>query len=961
MKRLIGLLVIIAMLVTSIGFSLELDGGNEDERQAAEEMAALGIFRGDGVSLNLDQALKREELMLLIARLQGQELQALTMNKRPVFEDIVDPWWEPVIAWAYDAGITKGVSADRFGFGEPVTLTQMELFLLRVLGEDPSVEEAHARALERGLLNGLETHETFSRGMTAVMLKNVLNAVPAGESETLRMLLGLGEAIAADAVLEIRSVMQTGERELTIELNRGLVDEELKLTRRGMEVGIEEIQATDQLLVVTTTLPLFETKYGIQIGQATASFVPGEKAEPVKLEILTDDFAKVAYNTDTVWVEYRLLDQYGNEIDDEAVLSKISWLASPLAAVSDNEDGRLSISNTSDREWVENETVIVLQGILRLDETAVVATKQGVIEGVQGAEQIEIGDLANLLGEETAFLQDTEEDDEHFYALPVTVGETEWPVLAAYVAGEDGVMNTEDDGLLLSAKTNGNAEASWVLDPENEDLAVIHVTPNGYPEEETLRVTVVDRFSGAYGYNEVKIGKVSTLETFVFFAPEELVTVGEVVELPFEAYDQYGMRILDYPTLILNVQLDPGMPTLRFEEDETTQAVHLIYRPTEAGMQTLRATANGKTQSLEIRVYEESRPVRIAGLAEDVRNWMTENAEITLSRHDFLIYDQYNNRVDLSDGYAIQVMETDSDEEAVSASGTTISGTGTITFAKDEVFGAKEYTARIAGEGYKAYAFTMNSVDVADLDGFAIEPIGILYDYSRKLPLTDAYPKETTDYRSEVKVYGQYMGREVALWADAGNSGSDLREVSVSGPVELVRLGDQAYVQASQLDEEGTPEQATLYATFNYGIYTDEAQSRVFVTDANCQPASLEIGKDEEDALDRSERFDEATNELIIKLDHFAGWDGKAVYRNGSDRIDVLYFQVADQYGVLSQFDPVHYTLYYEDVDDRTAISIGASSGILSIDESRLRRGDRFRIQAEAEGGQTADLTIELR
>ena len=205
------------------------------------------------------------------------------------------------------------------------------------------------------------------------------------------------------------------------------------------------------------------------------------------------------------------------------------------------------------------------------------------------------------------------------------------------------------------------------------------------------------------------------------------------------------------------------------------------------------------------------------------------------------------------------------------------------------------------------------------------------------------------------------MGHEVALWADAGNGGSDLREVSVSGPMELIRVGNKAYVQASQLDEDGTPEQATLYATFNYGIYTDEAQARVFVMDANCQPATLEIGKDKEDALGRNERFDEATSELIIKLDHFAEWNGKAVYRNASDRIDGLYFQVVDQYGVLSQFDPVHYTLYYEDVDDRTAVAIGASSGILSIDESRLRRGDRFRIQAEAEGGLTADLTIELR
>ncbi len=960
MKRIISLLVIFILICTSTGFALELSGGNEIERQAAEQMVSLSIFRGDGISLNLDESLKREELMLLIARLQGKELQALTYNKRPVFDDIVDPWWEPVIAWATDTGITKGTSQELFGFGESVEMFQMELFLLRVLGEDASIEEASQLAMDRGLLKDVDSTEVVSRGVTAIMMRNALGAIPAGESVTLGALLGLDLAVREDEALSILSVMQTGERELTIELNRSGLEETLTMTRRNMNVAIENVEIEGKEMVVTTTLPLFETKYLIQIEEATASFTPGEQAKPERLEILTDSWTQVAYQTDQVWVDYRLLDQYGKEITEESVLSQISWQASPLASVEDNEDGRLVITNTSDREWVAGESFLILQGILQLDENTLVATKQGTIESVQGIDTILIGKVENLLGEEMAFLQDTTEDDEHYYAMPVRVGEQVRPVLAAYVAGEDGILNTEDDGLLLSASTTGDAEAKWALHPDDEDLAVIHVVPNGYPEEETLRVTVVDRFTGGYGYQETLIGKISTLETFVFFAPDEMVTEGDSIELPFEAYDQYGMRMMDYTTLISEVVLDPGMPTLRFEEDETTQAVRLIYRPTEVGVQVLRATANGKTQSLEIRVYEESRPVRIGGLANGVRTWMTENAEITLNRNDFLIYDQFNQLVDLSDGFTIQVTETD-DEDVIVASTDSISGTGTITFTKDAAFGAKGYEARIVGEGYKTFSFIMHSVEAADLDGFGIEAIGIVYDYSRKVPFTDAYPRISQDYWEEIAVFGQYGGNEVELWADAQDSDSDVREFSTLGPIELVLSGEAAFIRATQLGEEDTPDSATVYATFNYGAYTEEAEEDLMVSDANSEPSTISVQKNEEVALKRGERFDVSAGELVINLNHFAEWDGQDVYRNGDDRIDAVYFQVSDQYGVLSQFDPTRYTILYDDVEDRSGVTIGSATGVLSIDESRIHRGDRFRIRATSDNDQSADLLIELR
>jgi hypothetical protein len=252
-------------------------------------------------------------------------------------------------------------------------------------------------------------------------------------------------------------------------------------------------------------------------------------------------------------------------------------------------------------------------------------------------------------------------------------------------------------------------------------------------------------------------------------------------------------------------------------------------------------------------------------------------------------------------------------------------------------------------------------VDTEDLDGFAMEPLGLLYDYSRKIPFTDAYPRVPNDYRQMVSVYGLYAGNQVELWADASDVGSDVREYSVSGPIELLTVDEDAYVLATQLVTEGTPDLATVYATMNFGSRTEEVQASVMVMDTGSEPMSISVEKNPDAALERGEHFDGDSNELEIQVYHFADWDGLEVYRNSDDRIDAVYFQVADQYGVVSQFDPARYAILYDDVEDRNGIAIGASSGILSIDETRLARGDRFRIRATADNEQSLDLIIVLK
>ncbi|MBR5756396.1 MAG: hypothetical protein IKX96_02445 [Firmicutes bacterium] len=134
----------------------------ERDREVAEQMAAklngLGLLKGAGT--NVDGSINyelyrrgtRTEALVMLIRLLGKENEALSGSFSHTFND-VPSWADKYVGYAYENGLTKGVSAVSFGSNEDASMQMYYTFLLRALGQtDDSVwAEAFERAGAAGI------------------------------------------------------------------------------------------------------------------------------------------------------------------------------------------------------------------------------------------------------------------------------------------------------------------------------------------------------------------------------------------------------------------------------------------------------------------------------------------------------------------------------------------------------------------------------------------------------------------------------------------------------------------------------------------------------------------------------------------------------------------------------------------------------------------------------------------
>lgn len=114
-------------------------GRNYDrETDAAHRLRDLGLFQGvgthpdGGINFELERVPSRTEALVMLIRLLGKEDEALNNEWEHPFTD-VPGWADKLVGYAYEKGLTKGVSPTEFGTG--TASVQMYLtFVLRALG-----------------------------------------------------------------------------------------------------------------------------------------------------------------------------------------------------------------------------------------------------------------------------------------------------------------------------------------------------------------------------------------------------------------------------------------------------------------------------------------------------------------------------------------------------------------------------------------------------------------------------------------------------------------------------------------------------------------------------------------------------------------------------------------------------------------------------------------------------------
>lgn len=177
--------------------------------EGANTLYELGLFQGKGTTANgrpiyaLNDTPTRAEAVTMLVRLLGREQEAKAGAWDLPFTDVPE-WARPYVGYAYTSGLTKGVSADRFGSGQAVTADQYMTFLLRALGYSSETDFAWNAAADYGAGLGLKIadRKAFTRGQVAAVSAAALAQKQKGAPQTLVALLAENGAIDGSLAAE---------------------------------------------------------------------------------------------------------------------------------------------------------------------------------------------------------------------------------------------------------------------------------------------------------------------------------------------------------------------------------------------------------------------------------------------------------------------------------------------------------------------------------------------------------------------------------------------------------------------------------------------------------------------------------------------------------------------------------------------------------------------------------------
>lgn len=182
MKKLLSLALALCLalsVITPTSFAAE----ESVALSSAHALKSLGLFKGTEKGLELDRAPTRMETIIMLIRLMGAENDALSRDWSHPFDDA--PAWnnaENYLGYAYQKGMTKGVSNNQFDPDSPASAREVATLTLRALGytddEERTVWEGwDYLCADIGLIPEEITTipEIFSRGEATQIYYNALD------------------------------------------------------------------------------------------------------------------------------------------------------------------------------------------------------------------------------------------------------------------------------------------------------------------------------------------------------------------------------------------------------------------------------------------------------------------------------------------------------------------------------------------------------------------------------------------------------------------------------------------------------------------------------------------------------------------------------------------------------------------------------------------------------------------
>jgi hypothetical protein len=210
LKKIVAVIMTVALLASMMVPALAAVQ-NEDKAQALQ---AIGLFKGNGSSFDLDLKLIREQGMAIVVRALGAEKDALALSEAEIEAqlakvadaDTIATWARPYAAYMVKNDLTKGIGgapAGQINYGAQLDLYADEfvILLLRAMGY-PNVEKnnvwdlaVEAKLLTAGQAVSLKFNGTIIRDDVVGVLYNAVKSGVCADGNSL-----IGKLIASGAV-----------------------------------------------------------------------------------------------------------------------------------------------------------------------------------------------------------------------------------------------------------------------------------------------------------------------------------------------------------------------------------------------------------------------------------------------------------------------------------------------------------------------------------------------------------------------------------------------------------------------------------------------------------------------------------------------------------------------------------------------------------------------------------------
>ena len=193
-KRIVSLLLVIILAAV---FIPAVQASAASPLSNADILNALGLFNGTGTTADgkpiysLEKAPTRAEALVMLIRLMGEEAAAKGGQASHPFDDVPD-WAQAYVGYAYESGLTNGISESKFGSQQTASAGQYAAFLLRALGYNESAgdftyDNALAKLYQLGMTDAgtYQTKQEFTRRDVVELSYSALYLSPKGQSKPL--------------------------------------------------------------------------------------------------------------------------------------------------------------------------------------------------------------------------------------------------------------------------------------------------------------------------------------------------------------------------------------------------------------------------------------------------------------------------------------------------------------------------------------------------------------------------------------------------------------------------------------------------------------------------------------------------------------------------------------------------------------------------------------------------------